>query len=229
MKIVFAPDWFLRSDVLIEFVSFLVLATFFILSYKNYKLSKNKKSLYLGLGFLLIAIAELATIFTKLILYYDTSFTQIIGHMAVTYNVVKSVDIFYYLGFFFHKLLTLLGLYVIYRIPAKKRDSKEAVFAVYFILVSAFFSSAFYYIFHLTALVFLIFIIGNYLDVYKKNKSGNTEMLVAAFSMLALSHTIFILSQLQILYVIGQIIQLVSYLILLFLIIRILRATKKKT
>jgi len=223
MKILFTPDWFLESDVIIDGFSFLVLLAFFILSYKNYKTSKNKNSLYLGLGFLLIAVAEFAMIITKMVLYYDTSFTQSIGKMVVTYHVVSSVDIFYYIGFFFHKFLTLWGLYVIYRIPQKKNIGSDAILAVYFILISAFFGNTFYYIFHLTALVFLVMIISSYLEVYRKNKSENTRVLLAAFSLLAFSQIIFVLSNLTICYAIAQILQLVSYIILLFLIIRILK------
>jgi len=227
MKILFTPDWFLESDVIIDGFSFLVLLAFFILSYKNYKASKNKNSLYLGLGFLLIAVAEFAMILTKIVLYYDTSFTQSIGQMIVTYHVVNSVDIFYYIGFFFNKFLTLWGLYIIYRIPQKKNIGGDAILAVYFILISALFGSTFYYVFHLTALVFLMMIISSYLEVYRKNKSENTKVLLVAFSLLALSQMIFVMSSLKVCYAIAQIIQLVSYLILLFLMIRILRPMKR--
>lgn len=228
MKIVLTPDWFLGSDVLIEFFSFAVLLSFFILSYRNYKLSKNKNTLYLGIGFLLIALAELATILTKVILFYDTSFTQNIGLMAVTYHVVKSVDIFYYTGFFFHKLLTLVGFYVIYRIPLKTKLSGDVLLSVCFILIAALFSTAFYYIFHITAFLLLLLIISSYNRIYKKNKSNNTELLIIAFGLLAFSQFIFILSSVGVLYVAGQIIQLISYIILLFLIIRIIKSKKIK-
>lgn len=228
MKIVFTPDWFTGSDILIEFFSFLVLAAFFILSYRSYKASKNKNSLYLGWGFLLIAVAELATIFTKAVLFYDTSFTQTIGQMVVTYSVVHSVDILYYAGFFFHRLFTLLGMYMIYRIPLEKNNASDAILAVFFIIIASLFSSAFYYIFHLTALILILFIIRNYCKIYKKNKSQNTKLLIVAFSMLAASQMIFVLSTLKVCYVFAQIVQLVSYIILLFLIILILRASSKK-
>lgn len=228
VKIVFAPDWFLGSDVTIELISFLVLTAFFVLAYKNYKLSKNKNLLYLGSGFLLIALAELATILTKLVLYYDVAFSQQIGSMIVTYNVVKSVDIFYYIGFFFHKLLTLFGLYVIYRTPLKKEFSSDLIFAVCFLVISAIFGTTFYYLFHFTAFLLVVFIINNYYQVYKKNRAETTKILILSFAMLLLSHIIFLISNLAIFYVFGQVIQLVSYLILLFLIIRILRASKKK-
>lgn len=223
MKIVFTPDWFLGGDVLIEVFSFLILLAFLILAYRNYKLSKNRSTKYLGLGFLAIAIAELATVFTKFVLYYDTTFTQEIGQMIITSRVVQSVDLFYYIGFFFHKLLTLGGLYAIYRIPLKRKLERDSLLAVCFIIISAAFSSAIYYLFHLTALILLILIINNYYKVYKENKSKNTCILLSSFSLLALSQLIFILSNLDICYVLAQILQLVSYLMLLFLIIRITR------
>jgi len=118
--------------------------------------------------------------------------------------------------------LTLWGLYIIYRIPLKKNRESDAILAVYFILISSFFGNTFYYIFHLTALVFLVMILSSYLEVYRKNKSENTKVLLVAFSLLALSQLIFVISSLKVCYAIAQIIQLVSYIILLFLIIRIL-------
>lgn len=228
MKIVLTPDWFLGTDVLIEIFSFVILSLFFYFSIKAYKLTKNKNSLLLGGAFLLIALAELATIFTKLVLYYDTSFAQNIGQAVVTYNVVQSVDVFYYIGFFFHKLLTLIGFYIIYRIPLKRRLSGDLILILAFLVIAALFSQGFYYLFHITALILLALIIKNYCDVCKKNKSRNTKMLIASFSMLALSQILFIISKIGILYAAAQIIQLVSYLTLLILIIRIVKHGKKK-
>ena len=227
MKIVFTPDWFLGSDVLIEIFSFIILFAFFYLSVKNYKLSKNKNSLYLGIGFLLIALAEIATILTKFVLYFDTSFTQEIGRAIITYQVVNSIDIFYYIGFFFHKLLTLLGFYVIYRLPLKRKSSGDVLIGLTFIIIAALFSQGIYYLFHLAAVVLLILITRNYYEIYKKNKSGNTIMLIIAFSILAFSQAIFLLSTLKVLYALAQSIQVVSYLILLILIIRIIRVSKE--
>jgi len=228
MKIVFTPDWFLGTDVLIEVFSFIILSLFFYYSIKAYKLSRNKNSLFLGGAFLLIALAELATIFTKLILYYDTSFSQTIGKAIVTYSVVQSVDIFYYVGFFFHKLLTLVGLYVIYRLPLKRRLSGDIILVLAFLVIAALFSQGFYYLFHVSALLLLILIINNYCGIYKENRSDNTKMLIISFSMLALSQVLFIISEIGVLYAAAQVIQLVSYLTLLILIIRIVKHGKKK-
>ena len=228
MKIVFTPDWFLGKDVLIEGFSFIVLLIFSFLAIKNYKLNKNRKFLYLGVGFGLIALAQLAAVITKLVLYYDIGLSQEIGQAIITSQILKSVDIFYYAGFFFHRFLTLLGLYVIYRLPRKKKSSVDIILGIYFIIISTLLSRGIYYLFHLTALILLILIINNYYQVYKKNKFVNTKILIFAFGILALSQLIFIISKLELAFVTANIVELISYIILLILIIRILQYGKKK-
>jgi len=225
VKIVFTPDWFLSGDVFVEIFSFAILFLFFVLSIRSYKLTKNKNSFYLGLGFMLIALAELATILTKLVLYYDFYTIAIpnIGNFIVEQQIINSTDIFYFTGFFFHKLFTLIGFYLIYRLTSKEKLSGDILLVLFFITVSTLFSNTFYYLFHLIALILLFLIINNYGKIYKKNKSTNTKILIIAFSILTLSQMIFLISKVKFLYVVAQLNQLISYMILLILIIRILK------
>jgi hypothetical protein len=71
-------------------------------------------------------------------------------------------------------------------------------------------------------------IVSNYYEIYKKNKFTNTKVLIGAFSLLALSQMIFILSKVDILFVLASAIELVSYVILLLLVIKILKYGEKK-
>jgi len=224
---VFTPDWFLGQDVLINLFSFLILGLFFFFSMKNYKISKNKKLLYLGIGFLLIALAEFSVVLTKFAIFYDTSVTQNIGKMIITSEVVKSVDIIYYLSFFFNRLFTLLGLYIIYRLPLK-RISGDFALVVYSIFVISLLSHNFYYLYHFTALIFLALVTRNYLKIYRKNKLPNTGIFIVALSLLGLSQVMFILSKVSYMYVSAQIVQLISYITLLILIMRISKNGTKK-
>ena len=110
MRFVLTPDWFIGKDVFIEAFSFIVLLVFAFLAFRYFQLNKkNRNFLYLGSGFALIAVAQLATILTKLVLYYDFGPSQQIGKaIVITYQILNSVDVFYYIGFFFYRLLTLL-------------------------------------------------------------------------------------------------------------------------
>ena len=228
VKIVPTPDWFLGKDLLIEAFSLLVLLIFVVLAYRYYKLSKNRGVFYLGFGFGLIALAELAEILTKLVLYYDIGPSNAIGQAIVTSHLVTSVDIFYYAGFFFHRFLTLAGLYLIYRLPRKSKSLGDYALVVYFILISTLLSKEFFYLFHLTAFFISIMIVEGYYHIYKKNKFFNTKILMVAFSLFALSQLIFILSAYEILFVTANIVELMSYTIFLAIIIRIWKYGKKK-
>jgi len=228
MKIVFTPDWFLTSDVLIDSFSFVILMLLFSLAFRSYKMSKNKSSLYLGLGFFLMALAEVSIILTKFVLYYDTSITAQIGAAIVTYNVVSTVDIFYYIGFFFSRLLVLLGLYMIYKIPYDAKITKDFLIILYLIFVTALLSNSMYYFHHLTALIFLASIIDNYKRTYRETKMKTTKILILGFSVMALSQVIFIFSKFTYIYATAQMVQLLSYAILLALIIQIVQNGKKE-
>lgn len=229
MKIVLTPDWFLGKDVLIDIFSFIVLLAFFIICARSYKAGKKKSSLYLGAGFLMIALAQLSSILTKTLLYYDMSFTQHIGQAIITYHVLKSVDIVYYAGFFMHRLLTLAGLFVICKLPAKRLFSTDLLLASYFILISALVSTNMYYIFHLTVLALAMLIIWNYMKIYEKNRNPNTKTLIVGFGIFAFSHLIYSFSKLEEAYVAANMIELASFLVFLSVIIKILRPSGRKT
>ncbi len=226
MKIVFTPDWFLGKDVLIDLFSFFILLAFFVLCTQSYRINKKKNSLFLGLGFLLIALAQLSSILTKSVLYYDTTLTQTIGQIAVTYKVVQSVDLFYYAGFFFHKLLMLFGLFTIYKLPLKKEMRKDFLLLSYLLFISILVSSRFYFLFHLTALILISFIIRNYSVVYTKNKKKTTKFLVIGFYTLFVSQAIFLFSNFGYFYVVADIIEMFSYFIFLIVIVKIFSTSK---
>lgn len=229
VKIVPTPDWFLGKDIIVEFFSVIVLFLFSFLAIKNYKLNREKRNfLYLGAGFGLIALAQLASIFTKLVLYYDFGPSAQIGQAIVTSQLLSSVDIFYYVGFFSQRLLTLIGFYIIYRLPRDKKSIGDYLLVLYFILISALLGQEVLYVYHLTALILLVMISSNYYEIYKKNRFFNTLILMAAFVILAFSQLVFIFSEIDILYVAGNIVELISYTLLLGLIIRIRKYGKKK-
>ena len=228
MKIVLTPDWFLGFDVLIEIFSFIVLAIFCILSIRNYRIDREKKNfLYVGLGFGLIALAQIATIITKTILYYDLGIDQQIGNAIVSSQIVNSVDIFYQIGFFFYRFLTLAGLYIIYRIHNTKTYLGDILVFGYFILLSILASTEIYYLFHLTALALLLLITRNYYGIYRENHFTNTAILVTAFGVLALSQLLFIFSQ-EAIQASANLVELISYTMLLFLAIKLRKNGKKK-
>ena len=122
-----------------------------------------------------------------------------------------------------------MGLYIIYRLPSKKKSLSDFILVSYFLILSAFISESLYYLFHATTLILLLMITYNYYSVYKKNRFPNTKILAIAFGILALSQLLPILSPDSIMMVVSNIIELVSYVILLVLIIRLKYGKKTKS
>ncbi|MBU2503544.1 MAG: hypothetical protein KJ879_00620 [Nanoarchaeota archaeon] len=228
VKIVPTPDWFLGKDILVEIFSFIVLIIFCVLAVRAYKLRKNKGLFYLGVGFGMIALAQLASVLTKTILYYDTAPVQALGKAIISSKILNSVDIFYYTGFFFQRFLTLLGLFTIYRLPQKKVIGGDYLLIAYFVLLSALLSQKLFYLFHITAFILLTLIVVNYSMIYRRNRFGNTRILIVAFSVLAVGQLVYLLSRVGVFFAIGSLAELLSYTLLLVLMIRILKNGEKK-
>jgi hypothetical protein len=226
MEVVIPPIGFLNIDLFIECISFLTVLLFSILCIKNYKLNKDKKLLYLGGGFGLITLAELIITVSKAVLYSSASFVGMGGEIAIPYNLFDFVSVFSTIGFFAFRVLFLFGLYVLYKSP-KSIFEKDSLLMVYFAIVVTIFSKEVPHLFHITAFIMLLLIVLKYYDVYKKNKSKGTLILVLAFSGMALSNAIFIFARLMsVIYVTASLIALASYITLLLLIVRILEYGK---
>lgn len=227
MNVILPPQWFFNIDILIEAVSFITILIFSILCIKNYKLNKDKKFLYLGGAFGLITLGELIITITKAILYYSASFVGPGGQIVIPLNIFDVVSVFYTAGFFAYRVLILFGLYVIYKLP-KNILEKDSLLLLYFVIVIAIFSQEIVHLFHITALIILLLIMKKYYDVYNKNGDKGTLILLMAFTGLAISNAIFIFARLMsFVYVTASVIELVSYITLLFLIIRILQYGKR--
>ena len=79
----------------------------------------------------------ISLLLTKLVLYYDIGPSQAIGQAIISSNLLSSVDIFYYIGFFFFRFLTLMGFYVVYRLPRDKKSIMDYIVILYFVVISA--------------------------------------------------------------------------------------------
>ena len=184
--------------------------------------------LYLGWGFAAIAVAQLAVLTTKFGLFYDTSFTTAVGTLIIHYSIVNSTNTIYKLGIFFDKVLTLVGLYVIYRLPQKKKSIKDLFLIIYFVILSVLSSDLVNYLFRITAAGLFALLSYNYYSLYKKNKFTNTKILSIAFGIMGVSQLLFMMSQISMIVVLADLLELVSYIILLILVIRILKHGTKK-
>ena len=224
------PKWFYSDDVIMGIISIFVLCLIGFFSMKYYKLEKkNKNYLFLALSFFLIALSFLAKVLMNFTIIYKLPVTRYLGPYMLTYQAVRTSDILFYGGYLVHRLLMLIGLYVLYSIHQKSQSKSNIFLITFFIFVSTYSSQSAYYIFHLTALAILSIISAQFYLTYKKNRELTTKLLALSFGVIALSQVSFMFAGFkEDFYVIGDVIQLLGYLILLTAFIRVLQNAKKK-
>lgn len=223
-------DWFQFPSLVIDLFSFIVLFLIGLVSLKYYKLNKNRKSLYLSISFSFIALSFLFKLLTNIALFYDDLInptnTQI---LMQTLQTVRGYNIFSNLTFTIFAFFNLIGLYLLYKLYQGKQTYSSVFLMSYFILISTYFSNSNYYIFHLTALIFLISISSFYWKQYSKNLFINTKLLALSFSIISASQLFFIFTTFgKLFYLTGEIVQLGGYALLLLIITHIQKNGKKK-
>ncbi|MBD3164556.1 hypothetical protein GF323_05100 [Candidatus Woesearchaeota archaeon] len=229
IELVYSPKWFYGKDIIIDIVSIFVLSLIAFFSLKYYSLYRKKRNyLTLGISFIIIAASFLFKILTNFTLYFKVFETRQLGFVTLTYQTLRSTNTLFFIGFLLYRILTLLGLYLLYNIYQK--DSRSTIFLViYLLLISSYFSQSEYFIFHLTALILLILITLYYIRNYRKNKNKTSRLLMSSFAIIAASQIFFIFVRANlILYVVAEIIQLIGYVALLITFIMVLKHAKKK-
>ncbi len=229
LDIVYSPRWFYGKDIMIDLISIfvLVLIAFFTLRY--YRLNrKNRNYLLFASSFILMAVAFLFKIATNFTIYYEIPQTSQLGLLTLTYSVIKTSDLLFFAGYLMYRMLMLLGLYILYSIY-HKQNRFNVFLIIYLILVSVYFSSSAYFMFHLTSLIILSIITYDYFKNYHKSMQVTGKWLAYSFVLIAASQLVFIFIKLHtLLYVIAELIQLAGYVLLLITFIKVLKDGKKK-
>ena len=226
--ILYGPKWFYGMDLIIDVFSVIVLLLIGYFSIKNYKLSgKNKNHLWISGSFFLLALGALFDILTNFTIYYRTLITKEIGLLTLTYQGFVQSNLLYIIGITGYKILTLIGLYLLFMLYKKNKSPLDFVITTYLLLVSVYFVHL-GYLFNITASLLLMSITYEYFVTYKKNKHPNTKLLACSFGIITLSHifSIFLKSE-SLIYVSAESIQLIGYSLLLFTFIKVLKNAKK--
>lgn len=224
IRFVFSPSWFSGIDSLFELVTVIVTMLIAIYAHKIYKLTQEKKYRFFSYSFLLISISYIIKILMDVSVYYPTTKIVKIGILTVVTHTFERLDAFYSIGYFVLRFLLLLGLLGIFLVLEKREDWKSAFLLIYLAFVSALFGNYLYHVFHITTSLFLLLIFVYYHNNYMNYKSKNSFFVASSFFLIFVSQLIFIaLSLHPVLYVVGESIQLLGYLLLLFTFISILK------
>ena len=223
MSYVFGPSWFYGIDYIFDLVSVIVGFLISYFSYKTYRYTSQKKYLYFAASFFVVALAFISKILATIPIYSKQLRVETIGLITVTSNIINKVTWVNAFGISIARFLMLFAFLILVLVALKISDKKIIALLIYFLVISTTLVSASYIVFHITLLLLLAILSLNYRRNYLKVKSLNAKLVAYSFFALTLSQVFFILEGLlKQLYVIGESIQLIGYLVLLFAIVKMM-------
>ncbi len=189
-----------------------------MLSYKAYKLSGDPKYKFFTLAFGLISAA---------FVYYALFITLLLTHVSRTLtNLVGQFD-FVFLGQIF---LTILALMILTIVTLKVTQQKVQMLLLALALLFALFSYQHFLKFHLISFLLLFILSHQFYTNYLEKKSTNAKLVSVAFYILAVAEALYIafVYSNEFFYVAATVVQLIGYLVLFAVLLRIVYHDREK-
>lgn len=219
--------WFFGEDIVIDSICIFVLLLISYFSIKYYKIKKNRNILYLNLAFLLLAASFGLKIFLNLGAYYDLLNMGKLGYGRLILNDLNGENSLVFFFYFLYHAAALFGLYFFYSVYDKQSKSNIALI-FYLVITLLYFSHYSPSTFHMTSFVTLSLVTLQSFTRYLNKKYPATRLLVMGLLIITLSQLSFMAAYWdKNLYVIGEITQLVGYVILLITLIAVLTYGRK--
>ncbi len=224
------PNWFYGFDSIMYLISSLIgfLLSFYF--HKLYSLSSEKRHMYLYYGFLFLSFGLLSLSITNMFSYLtfsDCPTSCLLGLLDRTF----SLEDFSYL-LYFGLSISAYALFMSAYLPKKFKIPKLPliIFLTYFLVVLISLPAAegnrvwytYHEFFHLTAFIMVVFVLFRNIINFSEKKNINSFLVVAAFIFLSLFHLLHIFSIISYwMYVFAHISILISFLSLLFMLVRV--------
>ena len=223
MDYIFGPSWFYGIDSIIDLVSILVSLLISYLSYRTYRYISERKYLHFSIAFFFVAVAFISKILARLPVYSKELHVQTVGLVTVTTQVVEKVSWINQFSISISRFLMLLAFMLLVVVSLKIHDKKIITLLIYFLVISTTFVSQSYIIFHITLLLLLATLFINYRENYLKKRFKNAKLVMNTFLIILISEVFFLFGGFKpYIYVVGEIVQLLGYMLLLFAIIKML-------
>lgn len=225
-RLFFTPEWFNGWDIVFDLISLVVALLIAAYSWHIYRINKENKFAYFSFAFVLVAIGFLFKGLTSGVLYF-TPVRDVAAIMLepITGQSLEFSHLYYRAAFFLQMASTLGAWLLIFFVSQKSRSrlkkfyevSQIALF-VYLVLLISIVSNFQYFVFYLTSAVLLGLISLNYYKNYlNTNKNKNAFKVLLSFLLILLGNFFLIFVFLEgILYVVGEILVLVGFLLLLY-------------
>jgi len=220
----YAPKWFYGVDCVFDIVSIIAGLLVAFYSYKVYKLTSQKKYKYFSLSFFLIALAFMMKVLMNTAIYSKVFNKVVVGFLTITVQTSQRIGWINHFASIFYMFLMLLAFAILLIMAFRIRDEKLIFLFVYFAFITALLSKLSYFIFHITLALFLSYLFIYYYKNFLRIRSKSSMTVAYSFFLIFLSQVVFIFMLFSKgVYVLGETLQLLGYLLLLLTFILVLK------
>jgi hypothetical protein len=221
------PEWFYSINIWTDIFSIIVLSFIAFFITKAYNITKTKKYLVFMFSFYMIVVGFVLKVISN---YLAHAFNPNVTGPDFVRNYALSQGYSWLTVIFMsYELLVLVGFYFLYHVYNQEESVSTIVLVTFLLSISVAFSFFINDVFQLNALALLTLISAQYWTNYHKNGHGNSGLLAASFSLIALSQLAFMMANIHpMYYAIAEAVQLIGYLLLLMTFIMVLIHGKKK-
>ncbi len=210
---IYGPRWFNGIDSLFEVVFILAALSVWWYARKIKCLTGDKSCSTLGQAFLLIAIAFAIKGLTNLVVFMKLD--DLGG--VVWFSQVFQIQVLLAFGYFLFRLFFLVALIWLVCLHLKVSDWRVRALFVMFAAVGTFFSQYSYVVFHLIALILLIYVVAGAYEVFKEIRNRRTAIITMSFLAILAGHVAFLFVGMEGgMYVLGESLELAGFLGILY-------------
>lgn len=218
------PLWFHGFDIIFEAIGLIICLLIAGYSYKLYKRTNESRFAYFSLAFISLSVGFIFKAITSAVLYFIA--VREVAAMVLAPVAGEGLifaDLLYRSAFFIEMAAFLGAFLLLFFISQKARERLRAwheisqiVLFIYLLILISAVANFKYFVFYLTSVVLLALITLNYYKNYLNSQNKNTLYVMYGFLFLLLGNLLFIFVFIDDdAYVVGEILQLVGFLVLL--------------
>lgn len=211
-----------------ELIFTIVTSILAVKAFKVYRIIDTDKVKFFFLGFFQIAIAYILLLGLNILTFISLKL-QFVPTQYVASQVTATMPIgfsLYHLGLLLHLLLLISGIVTLMFMTFNISNVKVYGMLQLTVLIVLLSSYRIIYLFHLLALVYLAYIAAYYYKNFKQKGHKTSLIIFLAFIFLLLGRAQFMFMHAPIFFILGNVLELIGYILLASSLIPILRKTK---
>lgn len=214
-----SPAWFYGIDSALQIITVIIALLIAFYGFHIYRFIGQKRYLFFALSFLSIGISMVLGSVTNFLLYFVW-----LKHNPL-YVLVHDFMLFYEVGFLSHFFFHLSAYIILIILCLKIEDKRVMSLLFLLVLMTLVIAERNFVSFYLVSFILmLLYIVPYFYTNYKENKNAGTKRVFWAFSAIALSQLLFLLSVWSDqAYVLAHLSQLAGYITLLVNLVSVLR------